>query len=503
MTVHSIPVCVSKPRDSFLPPHLQAYSLDSHRMRERPISNSSTYQNPHEDDDDWGGDPLEINILSHDGLPSVELCLFRVPTGKWARKIRRAAEKARSIAADKQLDGMKPVSPDSHRHEHASCKSEDPCIDTEKKPEKPKKIRACQISADVAETLETLKKVMPNKRLNEKQMAELAAVLSKHKAAFAKDSKDYGKVTPEFICHHSIAIDDAKPVFQKPYRHSKFEEDFLKALVAELQEIGLIRPTSSPWISPVVLVKKKDGGLRMCIDFRRLNAVTKRDPYQLPRVDDLTDRMQGCSYFSSIDVLSAFWNVPMAEEDIEKTGFTTAFGNFEWTRMPFGLINASSTFQRLMDKVTSGLKNAAAYIDDVFIFSMTWEEHLQALSDTLGRLTAAGLKCKLSKCSFGGDSVKCLGHEVSQKGVTIEYSRATLESRAIESNRLAMEAVRASTSYVPVMGFTHRNMTEFQTSGSNTEVFDISGIMYEEADDCDCQYCQDIHSEQRFPGPAS
>ena len=116
---------------------------------------------------------------------------------------------------------------------------------------------------------------------------------------------------------------------QKPYRHSRFEEDFLKNLVDELVQAGLFRPSMSPWISPVVLVKKKDGSLRMCIDFKRLNKVTKKDPYQLPRVDALTDSMQGCSYFSSIDVLSAFWSVPMADEDIEKTGFSTSFGNFE------------------------------------------------------------------------------------------------------------------------------------------------------------------------------
>ena len=217
--------------------------------------------------------------------------------------------------------------------------------------------------------------------------------------------------------------DDARPVRQKPYRHSNFDEDFLRGLVAELQKAGLIRPSESDWISPVVLVKKKDGGLRMCIDFRRLNSVTRRDPYQLPRIDTLINRTQGCSYFSSIDVLSAFWNVPMAEEDIEKTGFTCAAGNFEWTRMPFGLINASSTFQRLMDKVVSGLPSVAAYIDDVFVFSTSWEEHLEALDKTLARLAEAGLKCKLAKCSFGGDSVKCLGQLVTQHGVSIDEDK--------------------------------------------------------------------------------
>ena len=268
-----------------------------------------------------------------------------------------------------------------------------------------------------------LQRVMPGKRLAESQMLDLAAVLSKHHQAFATSSKDYGEVTGDYSMKHSIDTAGAKAVSQKPYRHSRFEEDFLKKLVAELQACGLIRPSVSPWMSPVVLVKKKDGSLRMCIDFRRLNAVTALDPYQLPRVDDLTDRMNGCQYFTSIDVLSAFWNMPMEEEDIPKTGFSTSFGNYEWTRMPFGLVNASASFRRLMDKLTKDLENAAAYIDDVFVFTATWEEHLTALDQTLGRMVKAGLKCKLAKCAFAGDSVKCLGHTVTQHGVTIDEDK--------------------------------------------------------------------------------
>ena len=412
MTCHSVPVCLSKPRERDLSDLMHAYSAESSYLRDILVRNAHSTLGHIDPSDDWGGEDIQINLLAHDGLPAIEISMTMCPTRKMAKKIKNMAERARAKAALKAQDttnpGVSTRKPSRQKDQPPNAKQEDhqPTI--------------CQVSTDSEQTLAMLKKLMPGKRLSEKQMQELAAVLTKNHAAFAKDSKDYGRVTDKFSCKHSIVTGDAKPVHQRPYRHSKFEEDFLRALVDELHQAGLIRPSSSPWISPVVLVKKKDGGLRMCIDFRRLNAATKRDPYQLPRIDSIIDKMQGSAYFSSIDVLSAFWNVPMAEEDIEKTGFTTAFGNYEWTRMPFGLINASSTFQRLIDEITSGIEGASAYIDDVFVYTTTWEAHLTALDRTLARLVEAGLKCKLSKCSFGGDSVKCLGQLVSEQGVTID-----------------------------------------------------------------------------------
>ena len=373
MTLLSVPVCLSTPRN-YLPAHLEGYSLASHYQREQPVGNGVAYINPNEQNGDWGGEDFSVNILSHDGFPAVELAITAVPHSKLAKKIDRCVRKARHTAVDQAMDRQRPAckpmkpsrtvettSPDNPcKHAHGpSADSQNP-----KKKSKSKSIKMCQVSTDVNETLDMLLKLMPGKRLSHHQMQELAAVITKNHAAFAKDSKDYGRVSDKYNLQHSICTDGAEAKHQRPYRHSKFKEDFLRALVAELQEAGLIRPSSSPWISPVVLVKKKDGGLRMCIDFRKLNAVTKRDPYQLPMIDTLINRMEGCQFFSNIDVLSAFWNVPMAEEDVEKTGFTTSFGNYEWLRMPFGLINASSTSQRLMDKVTSGLNDTAAYIDD-------------------------------------------------------------------------------------------------------------------------------------------
>lgn len=158
----------------------------------------------------------------------------------------------------------------------------------------------------------------------------------------------------EFEISHKIDTGLAEGVTQVPYQLSKYQQQFLKEQLEFLLEQGCIMPSTSAWMSPVVLVKKKDNSLRMCINFRALNKVTLIDPYPLPLISTCLDKMAGCRYCTSIDVVSGFWQVPVAEADIHKTGFCTPFGNFEWVRMPFGLVNASSTFQRLMDCVLSG-----------------------------------------------------------------------------------------------------------------------------------------------------
>lgn len=261
--------------------------------------------------------------------------------------------------------------------------------------------------------------------LNDLQKTELDAVLDRCSDAFAMDSNDFGKVTKDLHIEHVIDTGTARPVSQKGYRLSHHEMEFLKQQLADLIAKGLIRPSSSPWMSPVVLVTKKDGSLRLCIDFRALNAATARDAYPLPRTDDILSRMKGCRYFTSLDVQAAFWNVPVNPSDIPKTGFTTPFGNFEWVAMPFGLVNASSTFQRLIDTVLSGCAHSAAYIDDCFVASETWEEHLVHLEETLQRFIKAGLKLKLSKCAFACEAVKCLGHIVDEAGLHVDPDKVT------------------------------------------------------------------------------
>lgn len=175
-------------------------------------------------------------------------------------------------------------------------------------------------------------------------------------------------------------------------------------MLDDMLQQGVIEPSHSPWSSPVILVKKKDGSLRFCIDYRKLNQVTQKDCYPLPRVDDLLDSLSDAQWFTTLDLRSGYWQVEVNPRDREKTAFPTPHGLFQFRVMPFGLCNAPSTFQRLMELVLVGLRweVCLAYLDDIIIFGRTWEEHLQRLRAVFTRLKEAHLKVHpKSANSFG------------------------------------------------------------------------------------------------------
>ena len=183
---------------------------------------------------------------------------------------------------------------------------------------------------------------------------------------------------------------------------------------------NVVIPSNSPWASPVVLVRKKDGEWRFCVDYRRLNAITTKDVYPLPRIDDALSRMEGSRYFTILDMQAGYWQVEVDEQDRVKTAFITADGLFEFKVMPFGLTNAPATFQRMMDVVLAGLKwnTCLVYLDDIVVFAPTVTQHLERLESVLQRIGRAGLKLKLSKCSFLEQSLRVLGYIVSSKGLS-------------------------------------------------------------------------------------
>ena len=193
--------------------------------------------------------------------------------------------------------------------------------------------------------------------------------------------------------------------------------------IATILEESVIQPSNSPWASPVVLVRKKDGTLRFCVDYRGLNSVTKLDQFPLPRIDDLLDQLGKSRYFTTLDLASRYWQIRVDKPSKEKTAFITHHGLFEFCVMPFGLTNAPAVFQQLMQKVLSDLKTddgrdfVEVYIDDVLIFSETLAEHLQHIRLVLERLKKAGLKLKSAKCHFLRESVEYLGHLITPQGL--------------------------------------------------------------------------------------
>ncbi|GES72789.1 retroviral-like aspartic protease 1 [Rhizophagus clarus] len=253
-------------------------------------------------------------------------------------------------------------------------------------------------------------------KLNEEQLRKFENFMERYQNLFAWDPNDFGRTS---IVTHKIDTGDATPIGQRFYRTSYQNQLFIKEEIQRLLDTGLIVPSKSQWTSPVVVVEKKNGKKRLCVDYRKLNNVTKRDCYPLPRVDDMLETLSGCQWFSSLDLASGFWQVELSPKDREKLTFITRFGTFEFTVMPFGLCNAPATFQRLMDTVLRDIlwQFVVVYIDDINIGSKMFEEHLQHLEQVFLRLEQAGLKLSPEKCFFFKDEIPFLGHVVSRKGI--------------------------------------------------------------------------------------
>ncbi len=191
------------------------------------------------------------------------------------------------------------------------------------------------------------------------EKAQVVKLLQQHRKCFPVGERDFGRTT---AAEHSIDTGDAKPIKTAPYRVSSCERRLINEKVDDMIRDGIVQPSTSSWAAPVVMVRKKNNEHRFCVDFRKLNAVTRRDMYPLPRVDDVLDRLAGAKYFTCLDLKSGYWQVPVAAKDRHKTAFVTSDGLFEFNAMPFGLANAPPTFQRLMDSVLGPLKWTACMV---------------------------------------------------------------------------------------------------------------------------------------------
>ena len=196
-------------------------------------------------------------------------------------------------------------------------------------------------------------------------------------------SDDPGKTD---VVSHDIVIDNATPNRLPPYGLPHTSHEFLRKEIKKLMDLGIITPSRSPWAGPVVLVPKKDSGKRICVDYRKLNLVTKADPYLIPRIEDMINDIGQVSYITALDLTKGYWQVAVAKASQEKTAFVTPWGKYQFVTMPFGLVNAPSTFQCLMDQLLEGTQMfAAAYLDDVIIHSKCWKKHLKHLREILTR----------------------------------------------------------------------------------------------------------------------
>ena len=242
--------------------------------------------------------------------------------------------------------------------------------------------------------------------------------LKEHRTVFAENDCDLGRTE---LVQHNIETTNALPIRQPPRRLPIAQQKDCEKEIKSMLEKKVIEPGQSPWASPVVLVKKKDGSLRFCVDYRKLNSVTKFDAYPLPRIDETLESLGGARWFTTLDLLSGYWQVGLTPEAKIKSAFCVRSSLYVWSVTPFGLFNAPSTFERLMETVLQGLQwsSCLVYLDDVVIFGNTQRELLERMDEVFTRLRKAGLKIKPRKCKFFQTETNYLGHIISGEGVKV------------------------------------------------------------------------------------
>ena len=252
--------------------------------------------------------------------------------------------------------------------------------------------------------------------LSEADKIKFRDLFQSYRDVFAFTDDQLGKTS---LVQHVIDTGDALPIKQRPYRTSPQCKQEIDRQVEDMLRKGIIRESVSPWSSPVVLVKKKDGSFRFCVDLRKVNAVTRKDSFPMPLVSDTLDALSGTKYFSTLDLKSGYWQIEMHPESPEKTAFVTHNGLYKFNVMPFGLTNSGASFQRLMGHILRGLEYrfALIYIDDIIIFSKSIDEHLTHLEEVFRRLREANVKLNQKKCTFVERRIEYLGHVVTPEGI--------------------------------------------------------------------------------------
>lgn len=243
---------------------------------------------------------------------------------------------------------------------------------------------------------------------------QLSSILQQYTSLFDTSKPRIAKTH----LHHTIPTGDSKPVNSRPYRIPPEKQEVIDNEIKSMAENGLIRPSQSAWSSPVVLVKKKDGKYRFCVDYRRLNAVTMKDSYPLPHIEDTIKQLGGSSYFSKLDLKSGYFQLPIDENDKSKTAFITSRGLWEFNVLPQGLKNSPPSFQRVLNNLLANgrWQFCLIYLDDIIIYSKSFNEHCEHLNNVLEVLDRANFQLNPPKCSFAQSEIDYLGHSINIDG---------------------------------------------------------------------------------------
>ena len=263
---------------------------------------------------------------------------------------------------------------------------------------------------------------------------------------------------------HSINVEqNAKPIYNQRYRTAHSQQLIIENEVEKLEKEGIVEKSNSPWSFPLILVPKKDGGHRIVVDYRKLNSITENDPYPMPSMSELLNSLGKNKYFSTIDLMQGFLQVPLDESSKFMTGFSTANGHYHFNRMPFGLKSSPVTFVRLINTVFHGLlgKILHAYMDDLIIYGNSIQDHLENLRLVLSRLRDANLKIKLSKCRFLQSKCVFLGHEVSEHGIKVTQDKVAAVLKFSQP-----KTVKNLRSFLGLSGFYRRYIKDYSVIAS-------------------------------------
>lgn len=361
--------------------------------------------------DEWVVEPKQIRpgvLLARTLLPDRhrDIVVRVVNTTDEPQKLPRNLCLGESTQVEQLLDGLnsftpKPDSdPDTPEKNEAKTK---PFVGDE-----------CEPVADLIDALPS--------ELTENERAKAIELLKRHESVFSRGEFDVGRT--DLICHR-INTGSHAPVRQPLRRHPTAYLETIDDYIDQLQANDIIEPSSGPWAANVVCVKRKDGRLRLCCDFRGVNARTYHDSWPLPNIEATFDTLTGCRFFSSCDLRAGYHNIPVHEDDRDKTQIITRRGTWRWKLMPFGLSTSPSTCQRLMDLVFSGLtyQSVLTFLDDILVFGQTFDELIERMDVVFSRLRAAKLKLHTKKCHLFRRRVEFLGHVISEDGIAVQKDK--------------------------------------------------------------------------------